>query len=462
MLRSEEVISVITDLTKGNPAKILWAFSMPMLLSSVFQQLYNMADSIVAGNFAGEDALAAVGASFPVTMIFVAIAMGGSIGCNVVISQYFGGKDYRNMRLAINTSFISFVALSIFLSVMGFIFCDPVISLLHTPRNIFDSSSLYLRVYILGLIFLFVYNICNAIFTALGDSKTPLYFLIASSLGNIGLDLLFVAVFNWGVAGVAWATFVAQGVASTLAFAVLIKRLSALKAETCDKAPLFSVSMLIHISRIAVPSIIQQSFVSVGNIFIQSIINGYGSATVAGYSAAVKINTFCITCFTSLCNGLSSYTAQNIGAKKLKRVVKGYKSGLVMILSVCAVLTSVSLVFKDSLVSLFMNSPSETAIQTGSSFLIITSPFYFSVAVKLITDAVLKGGGAMASFMTTTFSDLIIRVVMAFVLSPSFGTDGIWWSWPIGWIISAAISLTLYFIGTWRPKYARGIALNHR
>ncbi|MGN1113065.1 MAG: MATE family efflux transporter, partial [Acutalibacteraceae bacterium] len=220
-------------------------------------------------------------------------------------------------------------------------------------------------------------------------------------------------------------------------------------------APLFSLSMLLHISRIAVPSIIQQSFVSVGNIFIQSIINGYGSATVAGYSAAVKINTFCITSFTSLCNGLSSYTAQNIGAKKLKRVVNGYKSGLVMVLSVCAVLTGVSLIFKDSLVCLFMNSPSETAIQTGSGFLTITSPFYFSVAVKLITDAVLKGGGAMASFMTTTFSDLIIRVVMAFVLSPFFGTDGIWWSWPIGWIISAVISLTLYFMGTWKPKYAR-------
>nr|WP_305119688.1 MULTISPECIES: MATE family efflux transporter [unclassified Ruminococcus] len=434
---------------------------MPMLLSSVFQQLYNMADSIVAGNFAGENALAAVGASFPVTMIFVAIAMGGSVGCNVVISRYFGGKDYRNMRLAINTSFISFVVLSLILTVFGLIFCDSVIALLNTPENIFADSSVYLKVYITGLIFLFVYNICNAIFTALGDSKTPLYFLIASSLGNIALDVLFVASFGLGVLGVAWATFVAQGVASVLAFFVLLRRLSKLKADNKEKAPIFSFSMLSHISRIAIPSIIQQSFVSVGNIFIQSLINGFGSATVAGYSAAVKINTFCITCFTSMSNGLSSYTSQNIGGKKLKRVILGYKSALVMALSFCAVVTVVSLTFRDSLVGLFMNSPSDVAIQTGSSFIIITSPFYFSVAAKLTTDAVLKGGGAMASFMTTTFSDLIIRVIMAFILSPFFGIYGIWWSWPVGWIISATISIVFYLRGNWRPKYARNLKLRH-
>ncbi|MGN0498046.1 MAG: MATE family efflux transporter [Acutalibacteraceae bacterium] len=452
---------MITDLTKGNPTKILWGFSMPLLLSSVFQQLYNMADSVVAGNFAGEDALAAVGASFPVTMIFVAIAMGGSLGCNVVISKYFGGKDYRNMRIAVNTSFISFVALSLILTGLGLIFCNPIISLLNTPKNIFSDSSMYLRVYILGLIFLFVYNICNAIFTALGDSKTPLYFLIASSLGNIALDILFVAIFGWGVSGVAWATFVAQGIASVLAFVVMIKRISSLKVNNGEKVPLYSFSMLSHISRIAVPSILQQSFVSVGNIFIQSLINSYGSATVAGYSAAVKINTFCVTCFTSMSNGLSSYTAQNIGAKKLKRVVRGYKSSLVMVLCFCAVVTSASLIFRDSLVRLFMDSPSDTAIQTGAGFILITSPFYCAVSTKLITDAVLKGGGALASFMMTTFSDLIIRVVMAFVLSPFFGTDGIWWSWPIGWCFSAVLSLVLYFVGTWRPKYARHLKHRH-
>lgn len=452
---------MITDLTKGSPAKILWSFSMPLLLSSIFQQLYNMADSIVAGNFAGEDALAAVGASFPITMIFIAIALGGSMGCNVVISQYFGGKDYRNMRLAINTSFVSFVVLSIILTVLAYIFCDPVIALLNTPQNIFAESSVYLKVYILGLIFLFVYNICNAIFTALGDSKTPLYFLIASSLGNIALDVLFVAGLGWRVAGVAWATFIAQGIASILAFIVLLRRLSKITDAESGKVSIFSLPMLSNISRIAVPGIIQQSFVSVGNIFIQSLVNGYGSATVAGYAAAVKINTFCVTCYTTMSNGLASYTAQNIGAKKLKRVTRGYKSGLIMILAFCAVVISVILILNEFLIKLFMDSPSNDAIQTGTAFLLITTPFNFCVGTKLITDAVLRGSGAMRCFMITTFSDLIIRVVMAYVLSPFFGTNGIWCSWPIGWTVSMIISIVFYRAGMWKPKYARHIKHAH-
>lgn len=448
---------MITDLTKGNPTKILLNFSIPLLMSSIFQQLYNMADSIVAGNFSGEDALAAVGASYPVTMIFMAIAIGGSLGCNVVISKYFGGKDYSNTRLAINTSFISFLVLSLVLTVVGCFLCDPIISALNTPNNIFVDSSLYLRVYIFGLVFLFAYNICNAIFTALGDSRTPLYFLIASSLGNIALDILFVAGFGWGVGGVAWATFIAQGIASVLAFVVLLKRLKVLNTGDGKKVSLFSLSMLSHIARVAIPSIIQQSFVSVGNVFIQGLVNTYGSAVVAGYSAAIKINIFCVTCFTSMCNGLSSYTAQNIGAKKLKRVIRGYKSSLVMVISICVVVTVITLLFSDTLVGLFMDTPSELATLTGRQFLMITSPFYIFVAVKLVTDAVLKGGAAMASFMTTTFSDLIIRVIMGYVLSPFFGTNGIWWSWPIGWVISTLISLVLYKLGTWKPKYARNL-----
>lgn len=448
---------MITDLTKGNPTKILLNFSIPLLMSSIFQQFYNMADSIVAGNFSGEEALAAVGASYPVTMIFMAIAIGGSLGCNVVISKYFGSKDYRNTRIAINTSFVSFFALSIALTVVGVLLCDPIITALNTPQNIFADSSLYLRVYVFGLVFLFIYNICNAIFTALGDSKTPLYFLIASSLGNIGLDILFVAGFGWGVAGVAWATFIAQGIASILAFVVLIRRIKVLNTEQAQNTPLFSFSMLGHIARVAIPSIIQQSFVSVGNVFIQGLINTYGSAVVAGYSAAIKINTFCVTCFTSMCNGLSSYTAQNIGAKKLKRVIRGYKSSLVMVITICVAVTAITLLFTDTLVNLFMESPSNEATMTGSRFLVITAPFYLAVAVKLVTDAVLKGGAAMASFMTTTFSDLIIRVVMAYILSPIFGTDGIWWSWPIGWLVSTIFSLVFYWVGTWKPKYARNL-----
>ena len=315
-------------MTEGKPGGILWRFSLPMLLSVAFQQMYNIADSVIAGQFVGEEALAAIGASYPVTMIFMAVGIGSNIGCSVVISQLFGAKQYKEMKTAVFTSIFSILCLSVIFTVFGTVFCGKLITMLKTPENIFPDASLYLGVYILGLVFLFLYNICTGIFTALGDSNTPLIFLIASSVGNIILDLVFVICFRMGVAGVAWATFLAQGVASLLALLFLLKRIRLIETE--GKIRMFSASMLGRISKIAVPSILQQSFVSVGNLFIQWLINGYGSAVIAGYSAAVRLNTFAITSFSALSNGVSSFTAQNIGAQKPERVRQGLRAGLVM------------------------------------------------------------------------------------------------------------------------------------
>ena len=310
-------VALITDMSQGRPAAILWRFTIPMLLSAVFQQLYNVADSVVAGRFVGEDALAAVGASFPITMIFMAVALGSNTGCSVIISQLFGAKETARMKTAVSTSVIAILALSALLTAGGFLFCEPLMRLLGTPENVFADSQLYLNVYIGGLTFLFLYNICTGVFTALGDSRTPLYFLIASSLANIVMDVVFVVCFHMGVGGVAWATFLCQGVASVLAAWTLFRRLRGVPAP--ERHPLFSWRMLGRIARIAVPSILQQSFISVGNLFIQSLVNSFGSAVVAGYSAAVKLNTFALTGFTTLGNGLSSFTAQNIGAGKPER-----------------------------------------------------------------------------------------------------------------------------------------------
>ena len=204
-------VALITDMSQGRPAAILWRFTIPMLLSAVFQQLYNVADSVVAGRFVGEDALAAVGASFPITMIFMAVALGSNTGCSVIISQLFGAKETARMKTAVSTSVIAILALSALLTAGGFLFCEPLMRLLGTPENVFADSQLYLNVYIGGLTFLFLYNICTGVFTALGDSRTPLYFLIASSLANIVMDVVFVVCFHMGVGGVAWATFLCQG-----------------------------------------------------------------------------------------------------------------------------------------------------------------------------------------------------------------------------------------------------------
>ena len=436
-----------TDLTTGKPAGILLRFTLPMLLSVAFQQLYNISDSVIAGKFAGENALAAVGASYPVTMIFMAVAFGLNIGISVIISQLFGAKDYKQMKTAAYTGFIAVAVVGVVLTAVGIVLCEPILRLLDTPGNIMPDTALYLSIYIWGLLFLFFYNISSGVFTSLGDSKTPLYFLIASSLGNIVLDAAFVIVFHWGVAGVAWATFLAQGVASVCAFYAVLRRLRSVETE--GRPVLFSGKMLRRIAIVAVPSILQQSFVSVGNLCIQGLINGFGSSAVAGSSAAVKLNTFAITSLTALCNSTSSFAAQNIGARKMDRVRSGFRAGCLMSLAVAVFFLVPYVFFGDTLLQLFLDKSASAALGVGVEFLRIIPPFYLAVAVKLTADAVLRGAGAMVYFMITTFLDLLLRVVLAFILVVPFGLTGIWLSWPIGWLISSALSAVFYGVGVW-------------
>ena len=427
---------------------MLWSFSMPMLLSVMFQQLYNVVDSVVAGKFVGEDALAAVGASYPVTMIFMAVATGANVGASVVISRLFGAGENRNMKTAINTSIVSVAVMSAILTVFGLIFCRPILEAMDTPANIFDDASVYLEIYIGGLIFLFIYNICTGIFTALGDSKTPLYFLIFSSLGNIVLDVVSVTALDMGVAGVAWATFLAQGVSSILAFVTLFRRLSALSKE---KGKLFSLDMLGRISVMAVPSILQQSFVSVGNIFIQTLVNGYGSAAVAGYSAAVKLNTFAITSFTTLSSSMSNFTSQNIGAGELKRVRQGFRTGMIMIMCVALPFVIAFVFFGEPHDKTVCRLADADGHRHRHDISCNSGPVLFMAAAKQIADGILRGAGAVLGFVTSTFSDLLLRVVLAIVFSKplGMGSTGIWLAWPVGWMISGVYSLICYFSGMW-------------
>lgn len=441
---------MVKDLTVGKPSKVLWQFSIPMFISVIFQQLYNIADSVVAGKFAGEDALAAVGASYPVTMIFMAVAVGSNIGCSVIISQFFGAKRYKEMKTAIYTTLITCIVLSFALTVLGLLFCTPMMRLIQTPDNIFDDGALYLKIYIGGFLFLFLYNVCTGIFNSLGDSKTPLYFLIGSSVGNIILDLIFVIVFQWGVAGVGWATFLAQGIACILAAVAVHRRIAGIKTEGDFQK--FSLEMLKKISMVAIPSILQQSFISIGNMFIQGLVNSFGSAVIAGYSAAIKLNTFTITSFTTLANGLSSFTAQNIGAGEEERVKSGFRAGWLMAIIVALPFTLVFFMLGEVVIHLFMEQTGGEAMNTGITFLKIVSPFYMVVATKLMADGVLRGAGAMRYFMVATFTDLILRVLISFVLARPFGADGIWMSWPIGWTIAAALSLGFYIKGKWKVQ----------
>ena len=445
----KDMVFVNKDLTQGNPQKILWAFCLPMFGSIVFQQLYNIADSFVAGKFIGENALAAVGNSYNITLIFIAFAFGCNIGCSVIVSQLFGAKNYNAIRTAVYTTLIASGVLCGVLMLAGLLSCETLLNLMKTQTEIMADSALYLQIYIWGLPFLFFYNIATGIFSAMGDSKTPFVFLAVSSSANILVDILFVNSLSMGIAGVAWATFLCQGVSCILSVVLVLKRL--LKLKTSGRVPIFSAALLGKIAVIAIPSILQQSFISVGNMMIQGCINGFGVSVAAGYSAAVKLNNLVITSFTTIGNGISNFSAQNLGAQQYKRIQEGFRAGLKLVWCLSVPFLVVYIFGGKYLLLLFMDQTSEVALMTGRQFLWILSPFYFVISAKLVADGILRGTNAMRQFMAPTFTDLVLRVVLAFVLSGWLDSEtGIWCAWPVGWTIAMGISMFFYSkLGIW-------------
>ena len=444
------------DLTIGEPSRVLLRFCLPLFGSVIFQQLYNVADSFVAGKFVGEAALAAVGNSYEVTLIFIAFGFGCNMGCSVIASQLFGAKRFGQMKTAVFTALIATGVLCAVLMALGFGFSRQLLEWIHTPADILADSGLYLDIYILGLPFVFFYNVSTGIFSAMGDSKTPFYFLAVSSVANIGMDILFTTalstVFTRGVDGVAWATFLCQGVSCILAMIFVFRRFE--RIETEEKPKLFSWKLLGKISVVAVPSILQQSFISVGNIIIQGVINSFGSAVIAGYSAAVKLNNLVITSLTTLGNGISNFSAQNLGAGKMGRIRAGFRAGLRLVWTLCIPFALLYFFLGKSLVYIFLDDGSGEAMLTGVMFLRIVAPFYFVVAAKLVSDGVLRGMGRMRQFMTATFTDLALLVVLAFGLSKLWGVTGIWLSWPIGWSVATVMSL-FFYRSIWKNRETR-------
>ena len=448
------------DLTVGRSDRVLWKFCLPLFGSMIFQQLYNIADSFVAGKFLGEDALAAVGNSYEITLVFIAFAFGCNIGCSVIVSKLFGEKRMKDMKTAVYTTLIAGAALCLVLMLAGLIFSRQLLEMINTPDNIMTASKQYLDIYIWSLPFVFFYNIATGIFAALGDSRTPFIFLAVSSVSNIAVDILFVTAFGMGVAGVAWATLICQGVSCVLAVTVVFRRLY--KIKTPQPADLFSWKLLGKIAVVAVPSIIQQSFISVGNIIIQGVINSFGSSVTAGYAASVKLNNLVITSFTTLGNGVSNFTAQNLGAGKPQRVREGLKAGIKLVWVICVPIVLLYLFAGRYLVYFFLDKPTDTALNVGVRFLQIVSPFYFVAAVKLVSDGVLRGATLMKQFMSATFTDLILRVVLAKVLSSYFGTTGIWSAWPIGWSIAMVMSVLLCRKGVHFSQEKKHTLIRHR
>lgn len=436
------------NLCVGKPWKVLLLFALPMILSVTLQQIYNIGDSVIAGRFIGTDALSAISTSYPITMLFLGLASGAGVGTNVIVSRFFGMKKYAEAKKAIYTSLIAFILFSIILALLGVLLTKQMLIMLNTDELILEQAKTYLMIYCFGIVFLFLYNITTFIFQALGNSKTPLFFLAFSTALNIFLDLLFVVVFKMGIFGIAIATLIAQGIASLAAFFWLLR---VINKNFKEKTELFSFNTLKNILLIAIPSMIQGSIVAIGGLFVQSEINSYGYLVCAGYGAAYKMCYIIVNIFFSLSNALSSYTSQNMGAREIKRIKDGHKACIIMSLIFGIIATAIYLLFANNLLHLFMKAEDGIEVlEIGEKFIYITTPFYLVVALKICYDGVLKGSGDMISFMFGTFVDLVLRIIFTFIFSRTFGYEGIWWSWPVGWVVATILVFILFYCGRWK------------
>lgn len=447
---------MVNNLTEGKPLKLLFFFAMPMVVGNLFQQLYNMVDSMVVGRFVGEDALAAVGSSFPVVFLSVAIAAGLSMGCTVVISQFFGAGKIRDMKVTVSTSLISLGVIGLGIMALGEVIALPLLKLLGTDPDIMADSLSYLRIYFGGAVFLFLYNTLNGIYNALGDSKTPLKFLMVSALTNIVLDLLFVIKFHMGVAGVAWATLIAQGLCAFVSFFVLIGRLKKMEDEpgnTQISFSYFDADAARRIAKVGIPSMLQQSIVSVSMMMMQGLVNSYGKVFVAGYTAATKIDTLAMLPNMNFSNAMSSYTAQNIGAGKHDRVKQGYKASMFMVVVFSLIITAFIFLFGPQLLGLFLNQGSEgSAMSYGLQYMQTVSVFYILMGVLFVSNGLLRGAGDMGAFMLSSVANLFCRVAAAYLLAHFIGVSAIWWSIPTGWVIGSVFSILRVKGGKWSRK----------
>lgn len=523
------------DMSKGAPIKVLLMFTLPMILSVTFQQLYNIADSMIAGRLLGANALAAVSASYPITMIFTGLGTGLGVGCSVVTGRLYGEKAFGRLKSAVSTAFISFTAIALVCSLAGYFGSRGILALLSTPESIMPDSVDYLAIYMLGLAFIFLYNLCSATFQSLGNSKVPLFFLIFSTLFNIALDIIFLKALGLGVMGLSLATVIAQGVACVMSMLVLVYILTGLgrgpaaktangvgktadgvsktqngvektanevnaeKGDTvagtaeevneergdgaAEKVTFaarlggafasvftyffgkksyrrFSWAAFREVMTIGIPTAIQTSTVSIGQLFVQNLVNINGATVLAGYGAATKVNAFSVSLLVTVGNALSIFVSQNVGAGRADRIKGGTLAGLAIIGAFAAVIVPLAMIFAGPLVSLFVDDVADASISAadvtavGRSMLLILVPFYLVAIFKFIFDGVLKGTGCMMGFISSTGADLVLRVGFSYILFYALGNNyvGIWWSWPLGWVVGAAVSALFYFFGSWRPR----------
>ena len=429
------------DLTKGNPFGVMWRFCLPLFFGALVQQLYVVTDSLVAGRFIGEVALAAVGNTYPITLLYQALSFGAATGVSVVVSRHFGAGETNEVRAAIRTALLAVLALCVVLTATGFLGLDGLLQLMRTPQDALAQSRQYLVLYTAGLIPLFLYQLALGVFTALGDAKTPTVFLSLSSLTNIALDLLLVIRFRLGVAGIALATLACQTLGALFALALMQRRLKSMprcEGEGC--APRFSRPLLREILQIALPVTLQQLIVSVGNVFIQANVNRFGSGVSAGYGAVIKLNNLGISALMAFDKGMATFAAQN-GAQKPERIRSGRNGTILLSVMFALSVAAVFYLFRAELFGLFLRGGSLAAMEMAVWFFRIVLPFYLFVSVKIACDGMLRGLADMRRLLIGTFVDIALRVGCGFLFSAFWGAVGIWAAWPVGWVTGTALTL---------------------
>jgi len=440
---------MMKDMTKGNEAKLIFYFALPMLVGNIFQQLYNTVDSIIVGKFLGKEALAAVGTSFPIIFLLVSLIMGITMGATILISQYFGAKDMENVKKTIDTAYITLFIASIILTIIGLIIGGPVLKLMKVPPEIYQQSKEYLDITFIGLIGMFGYNSMSAILRGLGDSKTPVYFLIVSSIINIVLDLLFILQFNMGVGGAAWATIISQGISFVWSVIYLNKNHTVFKINV--KAMKFDKEIFYKSVKLGLPGGIQQMVFSLGMMTMQGLINSFGGVTMAAFAAASKIDSFASMPIMNFGAAISTFVGQNIGANKPERVKKGLTTTLIMSTVLSIAISIVLILLGTPLVKLFTNDSS--VVSEGLNYLYRVTPFYFVIGAMFIINGVVRGAGeAIFPMIASILSLWLVRLPVAYLLSPSLGSNGIWWAIPIAWTFGFIITSFYYKSGKWKNK----------
>ncbi len=441
------------DLTIGNESRLIFRFAVPMLLGNLFQQLYNVVDSAIVGRFLGKEALASVGASFPIIFALIALIIGIGTGFGIVISQYYGAKEIDKVKRAISTMFISLGLVSIIMTLIGISLSGPIFRLLKLPPDLMPHAIEYLNIYLIGIIAMFGFNGTCAVLRGLGDSKTPLVFLIISTVINILLDLVFILVFGWGIAGAAWATVISQAGAFITAIIYLNRTHAIISFKLSEWN--FDWEIMRHGIRIGLPSGLQQTFVAMGMMALMGIVNTFGTDVIAAYSVGGRIDSFAALPAMAFSAALATFTGQNLGAGKDERIKKGLIATTIMASVFCILTTILIILFRQPLMGLF-NQDSEV-IRIGSEYLTIVNVFYIIFVLMFVMYGVLRGAGAtLIPMFISVLSLWIIRIPLAAVLSESYGEKGIWWSIPIAWAIGLTGSIIYYLSGKWKGKGITG------